>query len=231
MLGRFRARLVVLSLVALPLSCSADFDGIFAVPGSFDATLPDVSNEAAVDSAQDSGPPTKMVLKFTWQRQSNDSYSGPGATRIALSTRLATLPSQADLASFMGTDDAGTDYIGLPVKALNKWLSTTRYKEVDITDPATAAMRTKLKADIVALISAGWPIVANVLSGWRPSFYPSGTIYHYLTIVGYDEGGDTVLIADPGGEGTGDWAKVPRSYWLSTYDLGTWIAAKGYSGR
>jgi hypothetical protein len=80
-------------------------------------------------------------------------------------------------------------------------------------------------------IDAGYPIVANVVSGWRPPGYPGGTIYHYVAVIGYDQSGDRVLIADPAGDGAAgtSWSNVPRTYWISTYDLGTWIGGKGYA--
>lgn len=198
---------------------------------------------AAVDSAPadtrpvavDTGPDesVKKVLSFTWKGQETYYWCGPGSTRMALSTRLPSPPSQTTLASFMGTTTAGTDYVGLVVNALNKYFPTTRFKSKDMNDPPTAAQRTALKADILANIGDGYGMVANVVSGWRPPGYPGGTIYHYVAIVGYDDGGEKVLIADPAGDGAGgsSWTKVPRSYWVSLYDLGTWIGGKGYTGR
>ncbi|MGZ3421393.1 MAG: C39 family peptidase [Polyangiales bacterium] len=192
-----------------------------------------VADTSVVDVAP--AAPTKVVLTVTWKGQETGYWCGPGSTRMALSTRMSStaLPSQTTLASYLGTTTAGTDNIGLVAGALNHYLGTTRYKSVDINDPPTTAQHTHLKTDIVDLITEGWPLVANVISGWRPPGYPSGTIYHYIAIVGFDEGGEKVLIADPAGDGAGgsSWSAVPRTYWVSLSNLATWIGGKGYTGR
>jgi hypothetical protein len=179
------------------------------------------------------GTPAKVVLPYTWFGQPNGYWCGPASTRMALGTRMKDPPSQQMLATFMGTDTGGTDHIGLPASALNKWLTPeTKYVSRTITDPPTQAQRDLLKKDLVARISAGWPIVANVISGWRPPEYPTGTIYHYVAVVGYDDSGDKVLIADPAAAGSAGprWVNVLKTYWITTKNLGTWIGGKGYTG-
>jgi hypothetical protein len=139
----------------------------------------------------------------------------------------------------MGTTTNGTDYIGLVRGALDHYLNTT-YDETDLsTDPPTQAQQNALKQQLVASIDAGFGLVANVVSGWRPPFYPQGgTIYHYIALVGYDASGDKVMVADPAATGCGDglcgnpsssWYNTPKSYWINTSDLGVWIVPKGYT--
>jgi hypothetical protein len=149
---------------------------------------------------------------------------------MALSTRIGP-PSQQELANYLGTTVNGTDDISLVRGALDHYLNTTRYVTRYLPDPPSQAQRDQLKQDLVGNIDDGWPIVANVVSGWRPPGYPDGTIYHYVAVVGYDQSGDMALIADPAGNGAGDssWSNVPATYWISTYDLGTWIGGKGYT--
>jgi hypothetical protein len=202
------------------------------VPADADAVETESSLEVEAQRAAVLAP-AKSVLNITWQGQPNGYWCGPGATRIALSSRMANPPSQQTLATYMGTTTNGTNHIGLPAAALNKWLGpATKYGSHNISEPPSAAQRTRLKADILARIGNGWPIVANIISGWRPPGYPSGTIYHYVTVVGYDAGGEKVLIADPAGEGAAGpaWRNVKRTYWISLKDLGTWIGGKGYTG-
>lgn len=185
-------------------------------------------------------PPTKKVLNFVWQGEEQYYMCGPSAARMALSARLSSLPTQDQLGSYMGTTSNGTDYVGLVRGALDHYLNISAYQETDlVTDPPTAAQQAALKKDLVASIDAGYSLVANVVSGWRPSFYPqSGTIYHYIALVGYDAGGDKVLVADPAATGCGDgpcnnpssgFYNTPKSYWINTSDLGVWITPKGYT--
>ena len=175
---------------------------------------------------------TKQVLDVKWYGQETGYWCGPGSTRMALGTRLAEPPSQTELARTMGTTTNGTDHIGLPAAALNKYLGVDTYRSRTMADPPTREERAQLKRDLLARIGGGFPIVANVVSGWRPPGYPGGTIYHYVAVVGFDEGGEKVLVADPAAEGKGGarWEAVPRTYWVSLEDLGTWIGGKGYTG-
>lgn len=180
-------------------------------------------------------PPVKKVLDLTWQGQETYYWCGPGSTRIALSTRLTTLPTQTTLAKELPTSTNGTDDISLVAAELNKRFGVTSYQARYLPDPPSAAQRAQLKSDLVSIIASGYPIVANVVSGWRPPTYPTtGTIYHYVAVVGYDASGDQAMIADPAAEGHGGsaaWNNVPRTYWISTQDLGTWIGAKGYTAQ
>jgi len=202
-------------------------------PAVVDAgTEPPPPDASAPPDAAKPPRPAKRTLNVIWQGQENYYFCGPGSTRMAISTRDTTPPSQDTLGSYMGTTTAGTDHIGLVVGALNHFLSTSKYKRTDLPDPPSAAQRSTLKTAILTTIGdEGYAMVANVISGWRPPGYPSGTIYHYIAIVGYDQNGDSVEIADPAGAGAGGstWTAVPKTYWITTEDLGTWIGGKGYA--
>lgn len=175
-------------------------------------------------------PAAAKTLPFTWYGQETYYYCGPGSTKMALSARISP-PSQSSLASYMGTDADGTDDISNVVGALNHYLGTTWYERKPVNDPPTQAQRDLLKQDLVFDIDRGYALVANVVSGWRPPGYPSGTIYHYVAVVGYADDGNSAVIADPAGAGAGGsgWVNVPKSYTISTYDLGTWIGLKAYA--
>jgi hypothetical protein len=179
----------------------------------------------------DAGPPAKVVLGVSWEHQQRFYWCGPTATRMALSVKMANPPTESTLANFLGTTDNGTDNIGLVVGALNHYLNVDSYHPVYVTDSPTQAQRDQLKRDLLTTIGEhGYPMVVNIVAGWRPPFYPQGTtIYHYLAVAGYDDAGDSVLIADSAGQGLDEWANVPQEYWIATDDLATWIAPKGYS--
>lgn len=170
------------------------------------------------------------TLPITWAGQERYYYCGPAATRMALSARISP-PSQDALAASLGTTTNGTDDISNVVATLNQVLNTTWYERKPVSDPPTQAQRDLLKQDIVYDVDRGWAIVANVVSGWRPPGYPSGTIYHYVAVVGYADDGNSAVIADPAGAGAGGsgWTNVPKTYTISTQDLGTWIGLKAYA--
>lgn len=170
------------------------------------------------------------TLPITWYGQERYYYCGPAATKMVLSARIAP-PSQDTIAASLGTTTNGTDDTSNVVATLNRFLNTTWYERKPVNDPPTQAQRDLLKQDIVVDIDRGWAIVANVVSGWRPPGYPSGTIYHYVAVVGYADNGDSAVIADPAGAGAGGsgWVNVPKTYTISTYNLGTWIGLKAYA--
>jgi Peptidase_C39 like family len=170
------------------------------------------------------------TLPFTWFGQERYYFCGPASTKIALSARM-TPPSQSTLAASLGTTTNGTDDTANVVATLNHYLGTTWYERKPVNDPPTQAQRDLLKQDLVFDVDRGWAIVANVVSGWRPPGYPSGTIYHYVAVVGYADNGNSAVIADPAGAGAGGsgWVNVPKTYTISTYDLGTWIGLKAYA--
>src|SRR6185437_6899642 len=115
--------------------------------GAHDMARPD-------DMAQ---PPTKKTLSFVWQGEQQYYMCGPSAARMALSTREASLPTQDELANYMGTTTNGTDYVGLVRGALNHYLNITSYEETDLPDdPPSAAQQAALKKQLVESIDAGY---------------------------------------------------------------------------
>jgi hypothetical protein len=166
--------------------------------------------------------PPKKVLDFTWNGQETSYWCGPGSTRMAIGSRMGP-PTQQELATFMGTTTEGTARVYV-VDALNHWLTPTiEYKSVPVDMVPTQAQRDLLKKSIVERLASGYPVVANVLSGWRPPGYPTGTIGHFVAVMGYDENGEKILIADPAGAGAAGprWKNVPKTYWITLQVLGT----------
>jgi hypothetical protein len=183
--------------------------------------------ERAVDEA-----PARVVLDFKWFGQPNGFWCGPGSVRMALSTRLADLPTQPVLAEFMGTTTDGTARADT-IRALNQWLTPDLpYVSIPVDMRPTPEQRDLLKKTVISRLSSGWPVVANVLSGWRPPGYPDGRIGHFVAVVGYDDHGDQIMIADPAAAGSAGprWKNVPKTYWISFQNFGTWVGGRGYSG-
>jgi hypothetical protein len=167
----------------------------------------------------------QRVLTIDFQYQQTSYWCGPAATRIALSARMAP-PSQATLASQLGTTTNGTDWIGQVTRVLNNNLHTGWYETKEMpTDPPTQAQRDLLWRDIVLDIDNNYPIVANIVApaNNHPPGYPNYTVWHYFTVIGYNSTNMTVLIADPAG-----FAPTP-TYWLTFNQLATLIPPKGYS--
>ncbi len=168
---------------------------------------------------------TAHSLSIDYQVQVTGYWCGPAATRIALSARISP-PSQSDLAAQLGTTTNGTDYIGQVTGVLNNNLGTGWYETKNMpNDPPTQAQRDLLWNDVVLDINNNYPIVANIVAppSNHPPGYPNETIYHYFTVIGYDDANSTVLIADPANFGGN------QIYWLSFDQLATLIPPKGYS--
>jgi hypothetical protein len=167
---------------------------------------------------------SQHVLNVDYQVQDTGYWCGPAATRIALSARGINV-SQADMAAQLGTTTNGTDWIGQVTGVLDNYVGWYETKEMP-NDPPTQGQRDLLWNDIVLDINNGYAIVANIVAppGNQPPGYPSDqTIYHYFTVIGYDDSNMTVYIADPASFSGNQF------YWLSFDQLSTLIPPKGYS--
>lgn len=171
----------------------------------------------------DVGVQGEHVLSVDYQVQQTGYWCGPAATRIALSAR-GIYRSQSQLAAELGTTTNGTDWIGQVTNVLRGYVGWYETKEMP-NDPPTQAQRDLLWRDIVLNINNNYPIVANIVAppNNHPPGYPNYTIYHYFTVIGYNDSNMTVLIADPANFGGN------QIYWLTFNQLATLIPPKGYS--
>jgi hypothetical protein len=172
------------------------------------------------------GTPPAKELSVDYQAQPNFYYCGPAATRIALSA-AGQAPSQDDLAAQLGTTVNGTDSAEDTTRVLNSLGKTDFYRTRSIPEStATPTEMDRLQADVTRAVAREHPVVVNVIGtgvdteGVSHS-YDGG---HYLTVVGYQDEGRTVKIADPA-DVNGD-----SSYRMSTINLANWAASRGYSG-
>lgn len=165
----------------------------------------------------------EVTLNIDYQVQETGYWCGPAATRIALSAR-GVYRSQSQLAAELGTHTGGTDWIGQITNVMSRYVGWYETKEMP-NDPPTQAQRDLLWRDIVLNINNNYPIVANIVApaNNHPPGYPNYTIYHYFTVIGYNDSNMTVLIADPANFGGN------KIYWLTFNQLATLIPPKGYS--
>jgi hypothetical protein len=169
-------------------------------------------------------PPSSKVLDYEYQSQPNFYWCGPAATRIALTARGKN-PAQDYIAKKLGTTVNGTNSANDTTRALNSLGDTDFYHTREIPGrSASPAEMDRLQADVVRAISNGYPVVANVVGaatdtagGWHG--YDGG---HYVAIVGYEDDGRTVKVADPANPNV-------SSYWVTTIDMANWMARRGYS--
>jgi len=183
--------------------------------------------EPAAPAAPAAPAPSTKVLDYQFQLQPNFYYCGPAATRIAL-TAAGHAVSQDQAAALLGTTTSGTNSAIDTTRVLNSVLGhgRTLYQTREIPAyPATPAQAAQLQTDVVNTISSGRAIVANIAGHLTDT---SGVVHayeggHYLTLVGYQDAGQTVKIADPAnpsGDGT---------YWVRATKLADWISQRGYS--
>jgi len=164
------------------------------------------------------------ILNVDYQVQETGYWCGPAATRIALSAR-GVYRSQGQLAAELGTHTGGTDHIGQVTRVLGGYVGWYETKEMP-NDPPTQGQKDLLWRDIVLNIDNNYPIVANIVAppGNQPPGYPPGqTIYHYFTVIGYNDVNRNVLIADPAS------FSGNQIYWLTFEHLASLIPPKGYS--
>ncbi|KKJ94704.1 C39 family peptidase, partial [Micromonospora sp. HK10] len=124
----------------------------------------------------------------------------------------------------MGTTENGTNSINDITPVLNKETGK-HYRSVEIKNSNADDKQTDtLRTDIVRTIDDGRAVVANIAGtttdtdGNTHSFEGG----HYISVVGYQNNGHTVTIADSANPNT-------ASYHISIDNLADWIATRGYS--
>lgn len=180
--------------------------------------------EQAVQQAEHLDKSKAKSVRYSYEAQPNFYYCGPAATRIAL-TAQGKVVSQDDLAKPLGTTVNGTNSVEDISRVLNGVTGKHAYKPTSIPgEKATAAQTAKFRLDAVKAIDEGRAVVTNIVGSansedGRWLSFPGG---HYVTVVGYSDGGQRMKIADPANPNHG-------SYWMSTNDLANWMATRGYS--
>ncbi|MFI7022138.1 C39 family peptidase [Micromonospora sp. NPDC049900] len=169
-------------------------------------------------------PPARKVLDYDFQAQTTGYYCGPAAVRNALSA-AGVDRDQDTLAAQLGTTYAGTNSALDTTRVLNATVKGEPYSTTMLRGgSATPAQMDQLQADVVEAITDGRGVVVNVAGsatdtdgGWHS--FPGG---HYVAVVGYEDDGRLVKIAD-----SADASYY--SYWMTTIDLAHWAATRGYS--
>ena len=191
-------------------------------------TAPALAGPAAAKAAPSlttaKKPAKDKELRYQYKAQENYYYCGPAAARIAASANGHT-PSQDDMARKLGTTTGGTNSAEDTTRVLNATVKGDPYRTRMIPGgAATPAQMDRLQADVVAAITDGRGVVVNVAGsatdtdgGWHS--FPGG---HYVAVVGYQDEGRLVKIADSANPAT-------ASYWMSTIALANWAATRGYS--
>ncbi|MEE3066554.1 MAG: C39 family peptidase [Actinomycetota bacterium] len=184
-----------------------------------------------------SPPVTEHVLPFDRNivRQETGYWCGPASAQNALSSRGIRV-DEAQLAREIGTTVNGTDSVSQIERVLDARLPAARYTSVYRNGRPADARRTQFWWDCVRSIDNGYPVVLNFVAppgnyprGVKGSPNPSyggGTVYHYVTAVGWSDQGTNgrpaLLIADSGFS--------PNVYWMDFAQAFTLIHTDDYKG-
>ncbi|WP_371053649.1 C39 family peptidase [Rhodococcus gordoniae] len=163
--------------------------------------------------------------------QETGYWCGPASVQVVLNS-LGIRVSEPDMARELRTHTGGTDWIGQFPAVLNRHTNAGYFVVEMPNDPPRAEQKERLWRDIVASINGGRGVIANIVA--PPSNYPrgvkgstspayrGGTVYHYFSVMGYDDAGArAVWIADSGFQ--------PQGYWMSFDQLASLIPPKGYA--
>jgi hypothetical protein len=181
------------------------------------------SKPAATKRAEPAAP-AKLQLSYKYAVQINGWYCGPAAARIALTAR-GLYPSQDELATKLGTTVNGTNSSADIARVLNALTKTSFYQATSLpTKAVTASQIEHLKNDVVNAISKGYPVVMNVVGTGQEAngntySFPGG---HYVVVVGYQDNGRRVKIADSANG-------YSASYWMTVSNLANWAGTRGYA--
>jgi predicted chitinase len=156
---------------------------------------------------------------------------GPASGQILLSIRHKFVDENT-LIREIGTTTNGTDFVGLVERMLDNRLPEGNYTSVYLeNDPISQRQKDQLWADVVRSIDGGFGVVANIVAppgnhpravlGSQSPNYGNSTIWHYVTVIGYDTEARAVKLGDPG--------FAPFVYWITFDQLATLIPPKGYA--
>lgn len=162
--------------------------------------------------------------------QDTGFFCGPATTQVLLSSR-GQIVDERTLAAELGTDQDGTDYVGLIETVLSRRLNV-KYRSVYLqNDPPTAEQVEAFWRNLRRSVDGGYGVAMNwvvppgnrprgVLGSQSPS-YPGSTVFHYVAALGYDDTARAIWVVD-----SGFW---PREYWCSLDQVATLIPPKGYA--
>lgn len=177
---------------------------------------------------------TEVVLPYNKSivGQETGYWCGPASTQVVLSGNGINI-AEAQLAKEIGTTTAGTDYVGLIERILDRYSPEVNYTSVYLErDPATPEQKETLWRNLIQSINAGRGVVMNWVApqgnkprGVKGSIsprYSGGTTFHYVSAMGYDDNPSlrAIWIADSGFQ--------PQGYWISFDQCATLIPPKGY---
>jgi hypothetical protein len=188
---------------------------------------PPATGDPPVATAQPPPPPPaegddKQLLHYDYQRQKTEYYCAPAATAIALSTQGKSV-SQREVANKLGTTTDGTESVDDTTRVLNE-MTGGGYETTEIDGVEAQPQQVQeLRTDVVEAVDDNRAVVANITgiaedTNGKQYSYTGG---HYLSIVGYEDGGDTLKIADP--------YDRSKDYWMDDEDVADWVAERGYS--
>jgi hypothetical protein len=212
----------ILRKTALTIAAAAATAGGIAGPAIAAQATPGVQASAVVQADRKAGGERELNVRY--EAQPNFYYCGPAAARNALSVQGKNIDVDA-MAKEMDTTEAGTNSINDITPVLNKETGKDVYKSVEISGARADDKQTdKLRDDVVRTVDSGRAVVANIAGTATDT---DGTAHsfeggHYISVVGYRDGGETVTIAD-----SADPAQA--SYRMSIDTLADWIATRGYS--
>ena len=217
--SRGEARVAVPSPSDSPSASPSDSPSASASPSKAKAD-PDVTRTAKPKPT----PPSTKVLDYSYQAQTAYWNCGPAAVRNALSASGIETTQDA-MAVPLNAGENGTNSAEDTTRGLNQMVKGSPYRTHMIPgQAATPAQMDQLQADVVKAVTDGRGVVVNIAGsatdtngGWHS--FPGG---HYIAVVGYQDDGRTVKIADSANPA------VP-SYWITTINLANWAATRGYS--
>lgn len=177
----------------------------------------------------------RLDFKDDHLAQDTGYFCGPASCQTVIRAATGELIDEAVLARELGTTTAGTDWIGLFPKVLNKHVPGAGYMRREMrNDPPVGDDKKILWEDLTRSLEAGFGMVANIVAppgnyprivppSTKPFQYGGGVVYHYVAVMGARETADgkrSVLLVDSGFR--------PYWGWISFDQLATLIPPKGY---
>ena len=186
-------------------------------------------------------PPSSYTITLTHFTQGAYNYCGPATAYMILRKIGVTGISQSSLAASLGTTSNGTawyftngnDSSQFPMMTtLNSYQGYKYY----IPSPMGAAganplSETQVKSYVMSATSYDNAIALCGTSYATGSShlpnYPSYSVDHWLTCIGYNNYGSNIYIDDPASFYSSDFMSVPNKYYISSNNCTSFISPRG----
>jgi hypothetical protein len=224
--------------------CSGNTEAIYEAQDAYEKLETSNNSNFTLYSNENNrygNPPSSCTISLTHYTQENGHYCGPTTALMILKKIGVTNITQYSLANSLGTNNNGTAWYFTNGDSFSQFPMMTTLNNYQgykyyIPSPMGAAgsnplSEIQVKSYVVSATSYYYPIALCGIStasgnGHLPN-YPSSSIDHWITCIGYNNYGDSIYVDDPASGYSSDFFNVPNKYYITSSNCSEFISPRG----